>query len=158
MSRLQATTPVEVQIGPCKCEGTPHEDGDKAWLRPRLLPEDGLTALSMFQSGRGELATEEEAVDALAGRLGLHWVISGLLRWNLLDDDGEPIPADETTLRSGGLDWEDTLLPIAEAGDRLYSPSVLVPLGIASSGPSEPGPMEASTSAMTDSSETPPKQ
>ena len=144
MSRLRATTPVEVDIGPCECPGTPHEDGDKAWLRPRLTAEGGYRATHI-------LATAEDA-DETAGALGVCFLVDGLVRWTLLDEAGEPVPHDEVMLRSGALDWETTLSPIAERAGVLYTDSVLNPLLRGRKPPLQDGQTTASTSPTIDSS------
>lgn len=138
MSRLRATTPVEVDLGPCECPGTPHTDGDKAWLRPRLTAEGGLHATYLAQT-----ATEESATYTA---LGMAFLVDGLVRWTLLDDEGQPVPTDEATLRSGSIDWDGTLATIAERGFALYTESVVNPLQRGRKAPSRRGRTEASTS------------
>jgi hypothetical protein len=144
MSRLRATTPVEVDLGPCECPGTPHADGDKAWLRPRLTPEGGYRATSI-------LVTAIDA-DQTAGALGMTYLVDGLVRWTLLDDEGKPVRTDEAFLHSGALDWDTTLWPIMEQAATLYSDSVMSPLLRGRQAPLPDGPTEASTSPTTDSS------
>lgn len=122
MSRLRAVEPVEVDLGPCECPDTPHPEGDKAWLRPRLTPGGGMEATYI-------LTTAHQNGEAVTARLlGMCFLTDGLMRWTLLDDDGKPIPANEETLASGALDWDTTLAPIAEKADTLYAESVLRPL------------------------------
>lgn len=143
MSRLRATEPIEVDLGPCECPDTPHGT-DKAWLRPRLTAEGGYRAMHILMT-----ATDR---DVTAGALGMCFLADGLVRWTLLDDAGKPIPTDEATLRSGALDWDTTLYPIAEKAAVLYTDSVVDPLRKGRAAPSLPGPTEASTSPTTDSS------
>lgn len=146
MSRLRTTEPVAVDLGPCECPGTPHEDGDKAWLRPGLTPEGGARAthVLMGASARGE--------DATIGALSMAFLVGGLVGWTLLDDDGKPLSYDEETLASGRIDWETTLSPIANRADALYATSVINPLVKGLSEPLQRGPTEASTSPTNGSS------
>jgi hypothetical protein len=96
-----------------------------------------------------QTATEEESTYAA---LGMTFLEDGLVRWTLLDDAGEPIPTDEDTLRSGTIDWETTLSPIAERAFVLYTDSVMNPLRRGRRTPSPDGLMEASTSQTNGSS------
>lgn len=144
MSRLLPTVPVKVRIGDCLCPGAPHTEGDFAYLRPRLTAQGGITATTIMN-------TSTDARAAMVD-LGMAFLTDGLLRWDLLDDDGEPIPCDEATLRGGALSWEETLLPIAEEAHRLYMDSVLHPFRTArESISSRSGPTADSTSASPDS-------
>ena len=148
MSRLRATDPIEVDLGPCECPNTPHAEGDKAWLRPRLTPEGGYRAMHVLMT-----ATD---TDETAGALGMTFLVDGLVRWTLLDDAGKEVPTDEETLRSGALDWETTLAPIAERAAVLYTMSAMNPLLKGRETPLQLGQTEASTSPTTDSSEMSP--
>lgn len=145
MSRLLPIEPIEVRIGDCECPGTPHPDGDKAWLRPRLTAKGGMTATYLIVNNDGDPTR-------LSRDLGMCFLVDGLVRWNLLDEDGNPIPTDEDTLTSGALDWDSTLLPIANAANDVYQESVLRPFRPAKALESSPsGPTDASTSPNTES-------
>lgn len=140
MSRLHPTEPVRVRIGDCLCPGTPHAEGDFAWLRPRLTAKGGIAATSL-------IAGADDA-QSLMRDLGYLFLLDGLVRWDILDDDGKPVPCNEDTLRSGALAWEETLLPIANAASELYTESVLAPFRPAKVPASSPsGQTDASTSA-----------
>jgi hypothetical protein len=144
VSRLRATEPIEVDLGPCECPNTPHAEGDKAWLRPRLTIDGGLRASwAMLE------ATDRDETWA---SLSMVYLADGLVRWNLLDDAGLPIPITEDVLRSGALDWETTLSPIAERANVLYTDSVINPLRKGRKAPLQSGQTTVSTSATTDSS------
>ena len=121
MSRLLSEEPVRVPLGECQCPGSPHQE-DEAFLRPRLTAAAGIEATSIISNAGGK-------GPGVVGRaLGMGYLVDGLLSWNILDDDSEPIPATEEMLESGRLDWEDTLLPIADAASDQYSDSVINPL------------------------------
>ncbi len=119
MSRLLSTEPVAVRIGDCECPDAPHTEGDMAHLRPRLTPPAGIAATTLIN----------EATDAikLNVELGMLFLTDGLLRWDLLDDEGDPVPCDGDTLRGGAISWDETLLPIADRAAELYTESVLRP-------------------------------
>ena len=122
MSRLLSTDPVRVVIGPCECPGKPHEE-DEAWFRPRLTVAGGMEA-----SGIVGGAASYPSTGALGRDLGMVYLTDGLLRWNILDDKGKPIPCTREVLESGALDWDTTLLPLADGAADLYSESVMRPL------------------------------
>lgn len=103
------------------------------------------------------MATAEDP-DATYAALGMAFLSDGLVRWTLQDDAGEPVPTDEDTLRSGELDWESTLSPIAEKAATLYTDSVLNPLRRGRQTPLPDGQTEASTSQTNDSSSENPTQ
>jgi hypothetical protein len=137
VSRLRATEPVEVDIGPCECPETPHQEGDKAWLRPRIRPDAAWAATTLLTLGR----TEEEMMRSLCPIF-----LGEVLRWNLLDDEGRPIPCTVEVMMDGSLDWEDTIKPIADEAADLYGPQVMRPLQKAMPAPSRNGRTAASTS------------
>lgn len=118
MSRLLPTEPVPVRIGDCECPGTPHSDGDYAYLRPRLTAEGGAAAYQAVINN----ASDNEW---LAGTLGRIFLRDGIVRWDLQDDSGKPISVDAAL--GGAVDWADTLLPIADKANELYAESVLRP-------------------------------
>ena len=130
MSRLLPTEPVEVRIGDCECPGTPHSNGDHAYLRPRLTAEGGAAAYQAVINNH----TDNEA---LAGTLGRIFLRDGIIRWDILDDDGKPISVEAAL--NGAVDWADTLLPIADKADELYAESVLRPFLKAKEPTSSPG-------------------
>lgn len=145
MSRLLPTEPVPVRIGDCECPGTPHPDGDFAYLRPRLTAGGGLAATQAILNNLDDTIT-------MARAIGLIFLSDGIVRWDLLDDDGKPIPHDLATLTSGALSWEETLLPLADEADKLYAASVLAPFRPAKAPKSSPiGRTGDSTSANQDS-------
>ena len=144
MSRLLSVEPVKVRIGDCLCPGAPHTDGDFAYLRPRLTAQGGISSTAIVNAASDPRAA---MVD-----LGMAWLIDGLVRWDLLDDDGKPVPCDAATLRSGALSWDDTLFPIADQAAALYTDSVLRPFRTAKASKSSPsGPTDDSTSASPSS-------
>ena len=116
MSRRHTIEPVKVRIGECLCPGTPHEE-DYALLRPRLLPGDAIAALSALRPDVDSSTLQRD--------IGMSLLRGGLFAWNIQDEDG-PIPLD--AIEDGSLDWDETLRPIAEAANDLYTESLLRPL------------------------------
>lgn len=87
---------------------------------------------------------------ALARVLGLIFLADGLVRWDIRDDDGAPIPL--AAALDGSLSWEETVYPIADEADRLYAESVLAPFRKVKVPTSSPtGPTDDSTSAKQES-------
>lgn len=117
MSRRHTLEPVKVPLGECLCPDSPHDE-DYALLRPRLLPGDAIAALSALRPDVDSATLQRD--------IGLSLLRGGLIAWNIRDEDGEPIPLD--AVEDGSLDWEETLRPIAEAANDLYSESLLRPL------------------------------
>ena len=116
MSRRYPTVPVEVRIGDCLCPGAPHE-ADVAMLRPRLLPGDAIVALAAFNANNDSATIQRE--------LGMALLRGGLVGWNIIDESG-PIPL--SAIDDGSLDWDETLRPIAEKANDLYTESLMRPL------------------------------
>lgn len=86
-------------------------------LRPRLLPGDAITALAAFNPNNDSATIQRE--------LGLALLRGGLVGWNITDEDGA-IPL--SALDDGTLDWDETLRPIAEKANDLYTESLMRPL------------------------------
>ena len=140
MSRMRATDPVRVPLGACECPGTPHEE-DEAWLRPRLKPEAAIAVLSILGDD------EMDDVATRGSAIGMAFLRGGLLRWNILDDDSEPIPL--SAIEDDSLDWDTTLRPIAEAATSTYVDQLMRPLATTGSRSSKPGRTASSTSAKS---------
>jgi hypothetical protein len=95
MTRLRATDPVRVIIGECECPDTPHAE-DEAWLPPRLGVEDALEAMAVIYLGE-----PEEVITRKLGMVFLRCVTA----WNLLDEDGVPVPL--AAMFDGSIGWTD---------------------------------------------------
>ena len=104
---------------------------------------------ALIDAGTGGDEKKAEAV------IGMAFIVDGLVSWNILDDDGKPIPTDEDFLRSGAIEWE-TLAPIADKADELYASSVVDPLVRRLRGSSQTGQTDGSTSPTPESSTTTP--
>jgi hypothetical protein len=135
VGRFDPGEPVAVAIGGCACPSTPHADGDVVYLRPRLDYAGGSEAISTMQAASG-------SVEDLARSLVPVYIRHGAIGWNLVDDDGAPVPFDVEALLS---DWT-VAYEVGEAADTLYSEAVLSPLLQRASSSSPPTPINGSTS------------
>ena len=156
MSRLRAPlAPVPVSVGPCQCEGKPHDgldgrdDGDIVYLRAKLDLDGGLSAYLQLINAAGDTNK------AQAG-LVLSYMEHGIVDWNFLADDGKPIPIEPDTIRAA-LPFEDGGYIVAEKAAELYQDTVTSPLRLTPSTSSQSGPTASSTSPNRTSRRHPPK-
>ena len=126
---------VPVRFRDCSCPGTPHPDGDVAELRPFLDYPGGAEALAAIQSVLFD-------TDRFAEVLGPVFIRRGVVGWNLLDDEGDPVPVTREALDA--LRWEDAY-ELADKADDLYGGQVLVPLVKRMPASSKNGQTNAST-------------
>lgn len=126
---------VPVRFRDCSCPGTPHPDGDVAMLRPYLDYPGGAEALAAIAKSDG---TE----GGIAQFIGPVYIRRGVVSWNVLDDDGKPVPVTPEALDA--LRWEDAY-ELADKADDLYGGQVLAPLVKRTSGLSSAGPTAVST-------------
>jgi hypothetical protein len=123
---------VPVRFRDCTCPGTPHPDGDVAYLRPYLDLAGGAAALAAIAKSDGT----EGGIAPLVGPVYLR---HGVHSWNVVDEDG-PVPVEAVN----ELRWEDAY-DLAEKADDLYGEQVLAPLVRRMSQPSKAGPTNGST-------------
>lgn len=126
---------VPVRFRDCTCPGTPHPDGDVAELRPYLDYPGGAEALTAIQSVADDLSRFAEV-------LGPVFIRRGVVAWNLLDEDGDPVPVTNEALDA--LRWEDAY-ELADKADDIYGGQVLAPLVRRMSKLSKAGPTNGST-------------
>ena len=119
MSRFDRAPDVPVSIGPCECPGTPHGDGDLVYLAPVLSARGGMAA----QGAINDAGTDGVKLQELLWRVYRDHGVTG---WNLVDDDGDPVPLTPENV--------DLALPfgkggqaVADKADELYSEDVLRP-------------------------------
>lgn len=108
---------VPVRFRGCECPGTPHsEEGDVAYLTPKLSLAGGLVASADISAALGSGSMLKEL-----------WLVTfvryGVAGWNLVDEDGDPVPFDVEVL----LDDYDLAMPVAEKADELYGDTVARP-------------------------------
>lgn len=125
--------------GPCGCPGSPHA-ADEVYLLPVLTFDGGTAADTAMRSMLG--SGDADAVTREVVRAYLTHQVAG---WNLVDEDGRPVPYDPALLLS---DWAAALV-VGDKADDLYSEALLAPLVAAASTSSPGGPTGASTSRRT---------
>jgi len=126
---------IPVRFRDCSCPGTPHPDGDVAELRPFLDYPGGAEALAAIQKAGDD-------TDRFAELLGPVFIRRGVVSWNLLDAEGEPVPVTREAL--DGLRWEDAY-ELADRADDIYGAQVLAPLVRRMSNSSKNGRTSGST-------------
>ncbi len=132
---MQALFPVRVRD--CACPGTPHEDGDTVSMTPTLDLEGGLIAEQQM------LANYQDT--PVLTRLWMDtFVRYGAKGWNLIDEQGEPVPFDvELILADYAI-----ARPVANwASDRGWGNLVMAPFLQALDKQSPTGRTAATTSA-----------
>ncbi len=99
------------------------EGGDHALFRARMSLDGSLYVAAMLTDSM--LMTDDVTFTA---RLGKACLLDGLIGWDLLDDEGVPIPCTREVLESGRLSWSETLEGLAEKAAGLYGEEALAPL------------------------------
>jgi hypothetical protein len=121
---------VSVRFRDCACPGTPHtgtdgaDDGDIARFRPHLNYVGGVALVAAFQAGQVAAATGD--IEGLATYVGPAYLRHGMVGWNLLDAEGNPVPFDAAKAVDE-LPFGDAL-GLVERADDLYGKAVLDPL------------------------------
>ena len=110
---------VEVSLGACYCPGTPHET-DVVYLRPSLSMAGGMAAQAAIQDGIGDQILLQE----LLARV---WMRHGVVGWNLVDEEGSPLPIDPATIDQA-LPYGKGGFLVANKADDLYAEDILRPL------------------------------
>lgn len=120
------TAGVVVQVGECRCPGTPHPDGD--WVELRAEP-----SIDIGSAVYAAVASYGDDPMALQVEMGRAYLRYGITAWSFTDARGEPIPI--TPRKPGYDELVAGLLPFAAGGfevadkaDSLYSEVVLGPL------------------------------
>lgn len=139
MSLAQRGELVPVRVSECRCDGTPHPDGDEIYLLPKLTYEGGSAATAAL----GKVT----AVGDIDRLLGLAYLRHQAVGWNVVED-GKAVPFDLEAILA---DWT-VAKPIAEKADELYSETFLGPLVRAAAASSRSGPTAGLTSARKASS------
>jgi hypothetical protein len=119
MSRLATTEPVVVDIGPCACEGRPHE-ADFVYLAPALSMSGGMAAQGAISKSEGDPVILQELLADI-------WIRHGVIDWNLVDDKGQPIPLTSENI-TRALPYGKGGRLVSERADELYAEDILAPL------------------------------
>jgi hypothetical protein len=133
--------PVEVRLPECWCPGTPHE-ADLVYLAPSISMAGGLAARAIV------IDEVDQGVDPirLQERLAVVWIRHGIVGWNLVDEEGQPLPLDEATVRAA-LPYGKGGRLVADKADDLYNEDIMSPLVAMSRSSSPRGRTNGSTSA-----------
>jgi hypothetical protein len=128
---------VAVRVRACECPGTPHE-GDVVFVTPTPSLQCGLQAQADIIAAAGNGTT-------LAASWQVTFVKYGAVGWNLVDEDGDPVPFDVGVL----LADYGIAAPVGERCDELYGDAVMRPLLARLKNISRSGSTGGSTSATT---------
>lgn len=132
-----------VRFRDCACPGTPHPNGDTVTFKPKLSFDENVAALSAIFAGDGPSNANK------AWGIYLH---AGPVAWNLLDEDGEPVPLTREALDA--LPFEDQF-EIGDRADDIYGETVLTPFRRRMSESSSSGPTTGSSRRPSRSSRKP---
>lgn len=116
MNLAQRGELVSVRVSECRCDGTPHPDGDVVYLFPTLTFDGGAAATAALRESVGT-----PDLDRVLGRSYLQHQVAG---WNVVDDEGRAVPFALDALLN---DWNLGRI-VAERADELYSEDLLRPL------------------------------
>ena len=143
---MNQSQPVHVEVGTCRCPGSPHVGGDWVELEPVATLDIGQAAT---------MAIQVHGADAvrLQVELGRAFLQYGIRAWNFTDERGDPVPVDHrdpawpSTLERL-LPWGQGGFEVAEQADKLYAQEVLRPwMTLPSSSASRAGQTAGSTPA-----------
>lgn len=112
--------PVAVPLEACYCPGTPHGDGDVVYLAPELSMAGGMAAQAAIVEGVSDSIRLQELLAAI-------WLRHGVVGWNLLDEDGQPVPLNADTV-TRALPFGKGGRLVADKADDLYAEDILAPL------------------------------
>lgn len=147
--------PVHVEVGACRCPGSPHVDGDWVELEPVATLDIGQAATMAIQVHGADAVT-------LQVELGRAFLRYGIRSWSFTDDKGQPVPVAPrdpswpATLERM-LPWGQGGFEVAEQADKLYAQEVLRPwMTLPSSNASRAGQTAGSTPAAPATGSRPP--
>jgi hypothetical protein len=116
---------IPVRFRDCTCPGTPHPDGDIAELRPFLDYPGGAEALASVTIINDDGTSSFRPTVDWPQHIGPVYIRRGVVAWNVVDEDGDPVPVTPEAL--DGLRWEEAY-ELADRADDLYGGQVLAPL------------------------------
>ena len=130
--------PVEVRLEACYCPGSPHEV-DLVYLAPALSMAGGMAAQSAIADGIEDSLHLQELLAEV-------WLRHGVVSWNLVDEDGTPVPVTRDNAVKA-LPYGKGGRLVADRADDLYAEDILAPLVARLKTTSRRGPTNGSTSA-----------
>jgi hypothetical protein len=119
---------VPVNIGACACPGTPHPDGDVLYLKPKLGLAEGMAIKGVASEWLQLEPDERPSQHELTGHLGEVYLEQGVADWNLVGEDGKPLPLTREGLREQVLSDFVRAETAADTADGLYYEPILSPL------------------------------
>jgi hypothetical protein len=141
MQNGHAGQDVAVDIGECRCPGTPH-DSDTVWLR-------GKPDLAMGLAFRQALRESGRRTGDLQATIGDIYLRYGVVAWTITGEDRKPLPVSHAAVIER-LPWPDAL-PVVDAADDLYGAALVDPLVKTKASSPQPSPDAPSTSASSSS-------
>ena len=109
--------PVEVNVGECRCPGTPHAL-DTVWLKPELDVPLAIAANAAIRAIEvGELSVGEANSEVQYALTGVY-LRHSIVRWNLVDEKGDDVPITASNI-TRLLPWGNGGGEVAEAADTL---------------------------------------
>lgn len=107
-----------VNVGPCRCPGTPHTEGDIVSLDVELSTPAGIAANAVVSLG-GRI---EDILSGLLDALMRH----SIREWTFLDAKGKPVPVNQDNIRAY-LPWLKGGKEVSAAAQELYADTILGP-------------------------------
>jgi hypothetical protein len=147
MATTSPEPPAVVNVGACRCPGTPHEDGDTVSLRPKIDLSMGAAAWQAM-----EMATADP-IDMQAA-VSLVYLRYGIVAWSFVDEAGLPVPIRGADMERW-LPWGDGGKEVIEEADGLYGAELMRPFLRRLATLSPIGPRPDSTSATKSSGRSP---
>jgi hypothetical protein len=130
--------PVEVRLEACYCPGSPHE-ADLVYLAPALSMAGGMAAQSAIAEGIDDRIRLQEMLAEV-------WMRHGVVSWNLVDEQGDPVPVNAVNV-AAALPYGKGGRLVADRADDLYAEDILAPLAARLRTTSPRGRTNGSTSA-----------
>jgi len=112
-----------VNVGTCRCPGTPHPDGDTVQLASRVPLGMGTSFMVMVNDGGSK--------DIIIGKMGNLMLQWGIVGWSFVDDAGKPEPLAQPidmALLERLLPFEQGGWEVAERAMELYQEALMRPL------------------------------
>lgn len=109
--------PVRVDVGACRCPGSPHET-DFVLLAPKLTVPMGVAGISAIRRAQ----SDPDAVEAALSNVFMHQSIVG---WSIVDESGE-VPINNETIDEH-IGWTNGGREVIEKANELYAEDLLSP-------------------------------
>lgn len=137
MTDIDRGQPAEINVGDCRCPGSPH-----AFDTVTLAAEPSLT---MGLRANGAIAKANDDPALLELYLGRVFIEEGIISWTFVDEEGDAYGITPDNIERL-LPWSKGGQLVAEKANDLYGEAILVPLVRQSMTTSKPGSTNGSTS------------